>query len=766
MKTKLILTLTLLSLFGFNALAVNPGPTATTNLQKGHYYRIHSVSGDRYMCYEKQDPGDQNVLATSTASVGRKQPIIFIKKDKALTSPGTIFKLEEITNNGVYKFVCQGEDVNNYMNRRNIGFSAPRQVLGIPFYNGIIFPNRTFEVTPKDAATSKSMYIKTEIGNDIRQYDAYLQDEGGSSIQSTYLSVGMSKQLSCEFYFEEVTGEGDAYLSLPLNDPDGIKTYSCTVTYFTNVDMTEQASVTGTGTYGISDTKHNTADNSYYTSACFSFPVVVPNEVHCFFMNAQNNAVPVDFVNQRPSPIVENGFKVMPAGTPFIVQTATNDPSLYKFYPLYPGHFAQDNDNTRPTNLGINKLEKANTYFVAQARNSSGNNGVAGMRLLAVDGATGEVLYPQTPTLGNDELTDGNRAYYGQKSEPIENKPTPADLVDLIYEQEDGSDKYTESDFVSINDELVVGYVNEAAGYVFAHDKQNNKNYPNIQPINDTPSNYFNFNPDGNVIYPADYYQSNWVAIYAPNELSKFTEGCIIPANTVTGSIATDKKNPMFNLFAAPDATPTHDTNNSIVNTYSIAHLAATNHELAAHSEHYDGDMFWFMQPRAMEVATIVWAVLKYENGAVYAYVPKHTGNQNDLCFKGKVSINPIFYDGNVPSEAELEAWDGQAFSFRAVILKGLGAKASSPLRAIGDPYEVEETEVSQDYIICPLSISEENITTAIDQTIIDSLQSKVAKEVRYYNLQGIESSKPFDGVNIVVITYDDGSRSSMKMIK
>ena len=459
----------------------------------------------------------------------------------------------------------------------------------------------------------------------------------------------------------------------------------------------------------------------------------------------------------------------MPAATPFIVQTATYDPSLYKFYPLYPGHFAQDNENTRPTNIGINKLEKADTYFVNEARNSSWTttgNGVAGMRLLSVDVATGEVLYPQSPTLGNSDLTDGNRAYYGQKSDPIENKPTPADLVDLIYEQENGSDKYTAKDFVSIQDELVVGYVNKATGYVFAHDKQNNKNYPNIQPINDTPSNYFNFNPDGKVIYPADYYQSNWVAIYAPNVLSKFTEGHVIPANTVTGSIDNNKKNPVFNLFAAPDATPYADSNNAIENKYSVAHLAATNHELEAHSEHYNNVKFWFMQPRAMEVATIVWAVLKYENGAVYAYVPKQTGNQNDLCFKGKVSINPMFYDGDMPTEEQLQEWDGQAFSFRAIILKGIGAKSSSTLRAVGDPYEVEDTEVSQDYIICPLSISEDNITTAIDEKTIDSLLGKVAKDVRYYNLQGIESSKPFDGVNIVVITYNDGSRSSMKMIK
>ena len=37
---------------------------------------------------------------------------------------------------------------------------------------------------------------------------------------------------------------------------------------------------------------------------------------------------------------------------------------------------------------------------------------------------------------------------------------------------------------------------------------------------------------------------------------------------------------------------------------------------------------------------------------------------------------------------------------------------------------------------------------------------------VRYYNLTGIESSKPFEGINIVVTTYSDGSRVSKKILR
>ncbi|MBR2146767.1 MAG: hypothetical protein IJ925_04985, partial [Muribaculaceae bacterium] len=42
----------------------------------------------------------------------------------------------------------------------------------------------------------------------------------------------------------------------------------------------------------------------------------------------------------------------------------------------------------------------------------------------------------------------------------------------------------------------------------------------------------------------------------------------------------------------------------------------------------------------------------------------------------------------------------------------------------------------------------------------------KQVKSVRYYNLAGIESAEPQDGVSIKVTTYSDGTRSSEKIIK
>jgi len=53
------------------------------------------------------------------------------------------------------------------------------------------------------------------------------------------------------------------------------------------------------------------------------------------------------------------------------------------------------------------------------------------------------------------------------------------------------------------------------------------------------------------------------------------------------------------------------------------------------------------------------------------------------------------------------------------------------------------------------------NVTTVKE---VKAQRSVVA--VRYYNLMGVESNKPFSGINIVVTTYSDGSRSSRKVLR
>ena len=56
------------------------------------------------------------------------------------------------------------------------------------------------------------------------------------------------------------------------------------------------------------------------------------------------------------------------------------------------------------------------------------------------------------------------------------------------------------------------------------------------------------------------------------------------------------------------------------------------------------------------------------------------------------------------------------------------------------------------------------NVTTV--KEVKTTPTSKDIVNVRYYNLMGQGSDKPFEGVNIVVTTYNDGSRTSRKVLR
>ncbi len=66
--------------------------------------------------------------------------------------------------------------------------------------------------------------------------------------------------------------------------------------------------------------------------------------------------------------------------------------------------------------------------------------------------------------------------------------------------------------------------------------------------------------------------------------------------------------------------------------------------------------------------------------------------------------------------------------------------------------------------------VVENQITLKVDDegivTGIDNVTSKAVANVKYYNMAGIESYVPFQGINIEVTTYTDGSRTTRKIMK
>ncbi|MCQ2287645.1 MAG: RICIN domain-containing protein [Muribaculaceae bacterium] len=62
-----------------------------------------------------------------------------------------------------------------------------------------------------------------------------------------------------------------------------------------------------------------------------------------------------------------------------------------------------------------------------------------------------------------------------------------------------------------------------------------------------------------------------------------------------------------------------------------------------------------------------------------------------------------------------------------------------------------------------PISFQAPGIVTAIDEV---NVENKEVASVKYYNLAGIENDNPFMGVNIMVVTYTDGTKSTAKIFK
>lgn len=54
-----------------------------------------------------------------------------------------------------------------------------------------------------------------------------------------------------------------------------------------------------------------------------------------------------------------------------------------------------------------------------------------------------------------------------------------------------------------------------------------------------------------------------------------------------------------------------------------------------------------------------------------------------------------------------------------------------------------------------------------VDPSAVNDVNaSKEISSVKYYNVAGVESAEPFQGINIVVTTYADGSKTTNKVVK
>ena len=282
------------------------------------------------------------------------------------------------------------------------------------------------------------------------------------------------------------------------------------------------------------------------------------------------------------------------------------------------------------------------------------------------------------------------------------------------------------------------------------------------------------------------YDQSNWVKLTLSTQypgvleegvlMSKENQlnilrsykGFVLPAESVRGQLV-NNVNPEMRL--ALQALPESNKENNYFNDPNVfitANFVGTQdcEEPVADSGHTERNTYFFVTPKPQEYAKITWAVYAgndkfYVPGyGAYAYVDGHYEfmNQGDLdgYFPVKWNLMP-----QVPNITP-----GEAYRFNAIIRladeNNPAIAGDGPTRANGEvPYKPYGGTVP--YIVYPIDL---NTTDGIITAVNDVNTTKTVKQVRYYNLAGVESSEPFDGVNVVVTTYTDGTRTAAKVVK
>lgn len=301
--------------------------------------------------------------------------------------------------------------------------------------------------------------------------------------------------------------------------------------------------------------------------------------------------------------------------------------------------------------------------------------------------------------------------------------------------------KGTEGKEYTVNDEMVVAKKFQKAGKNYIVVKDAAKAVRNLSaPTAD--DKFFNIN--GNK--QEEYTQNNWMLVSLPVELyNQVNEKNTV--TSITGSL-TEK----FNV--AMEATKVvfeNATNNFAPNTYCPINFMGESSVKGTNPAYTSS--YYFATPKANEYANVVWAVYNGTDGAFY--LPVHQGSANAQEFKAAFKV-----DYSLNSVATPTLTDGEVYSFEALVKEVATTEAkSAPRKAAYDATVAPSTK----FVVYPLNLdADKEVVTGVN----DVNSAKEVKGVSYFNMMGVESAQPFDGVNIMVTTYTDGTSSAAKVLR
>lgn len=243
------------------------------------------------------------------------------------------------------------------------------------------------------------------------------------------------------------------------------------------------------------------------------------------------------------------------------------------------------------------------------------------------------------------------------------------------------------------------------------------------------------FNINGNK--QEEYAQNNWMLVSLPVELYNQVK----EKNTVTSITGTLTEK--FNVaMEATNVVFENATNDFAPNTYCPINFMGESSVKGTNPAYTS--RYYFATPKANEYANVLWAVYNANDGAFY--LPSHTGSINVQEFKAAFNVD---YSLNSVDKPELE--DNKVYSFEALVKEV----------AVPTTDAKSTSDASTKFVVYPLDL-DANMATGVN----DVNSAKEVKGVSYFNMMGVESAQPFDGVNIMVTTYTDGTQSATKVLR
>ncbi|MBR1474795.1 MAG: chitobiase/beta-hexosaminidase C-terminal domain-containing protein [Muribaculaceae bacterium] len=260
--------------------------------------------------------------------------------------------------------------------------------------------------------------------------------------------------------------------------------------------------------------------------------------------------------------------------------------------------------------------------------------------------------------------------------------------------------------------------------------------------------------------------QNNWVMLDFGNHadfndlVAEFTAGKqpIIKGGSLVGEYTDDVN---YTIRVSHDAKLELDTQAEpyVPNVYCAANYYGEPTQRGT-----NGRTYWFMTPKVMEVATHTWSVYQSGDNAGF-YMPKSERIDgqwfNEAGLLGAYGLNMQYNEGAFTPDA------GQAYRYLGVTLvKGTeGTTTTAAPRHAPTSLEAQPgSAISANREVAPLNLtgSDGQVVTAVSRITA----GREVLSVTYSDVAGRQSSKPFDGVNIIVTRYTDGTTATTKVIR